>query len=141
MTKDDKDKPRFTLVPQKALLVVARIMTGGAKKYGDYNWKQDSGDGKDVARLLDAAGRHLNSHNMGERIDESGQPHLGHAICSLMMALEREMDAEGNIEDVKAKRDRLIANIEASMSYAVGEMVRMDGCPYPLSWGQRIWPF
>lgn len=95
MTKDDAQKPSFSLVPQVALLAVARIMTFGAAKYGRLNWKQpDDHPVPRPSRLLDAAQRHINAHLRGEAIDaDSGEPHLAHAAASIMMALELEAES------------------------------------------------
>jgi hypothetical protein len=87
-TKHDQGKPQFRLIPQHALLEVAKVMTFGAQKYEPNNWMMVQ-NGHD--RYIDAAQRHINAHLRGEMIDpESGFHHLSHAICSLMMA--QEMD-------------------------------------------------
>ena len=88
--KDDAGKPRWSLVPEQALEDVVKVLTYGARKYGDYNWREvDDGP----RRYYDASMRHLMAYRQGHWTDdESGLPHLAHAVASLLvvMALERE---------------------------------------------------
>lgn len=68
-----------------AYSAVSAVLTHGSKKYERGNWKL----GFEESRLLDAAVGHINSHLTGELLDkESNLPHLAHAMCSLMFALE-----------------------------------------------------
>lgn len=85
-SKYDSGKPLMGAVPPNALLVVARVLTFGAGKYGRGNWRHvDNAE----ARYMDAALRHINAYNRGEVADpESGESHLAHAVCSLMFMLE-----------------------------------------------------
>jgi hypothetical protein len=73
----------MSLLDSSWLLGVARVMTFGAKKYAEHNWKK----GISVSRLLDAAARHQAAFNDGENLDpESGESHLYHASCCLQFA-------------------------------------------------------
>ena len=88
--KDDSGKPRWSLVPEQDLGDVVKVLTYGARKYGDDNWRWVE-DGP--RRYYDAAMRHLMAYRQGHWTDdESGLPHLAHAMASLLfiMALERE---------------------------------------------------
>jgi len=86
-TKNDGGKTRMDLLPPKALEGIAKIFTFGAKKYNDYNYK--NGEGLDWDRPYAAMIRHLNAWNDGEDIDpESGQSHLYHAGCCIMMLID-----------------------------------------------------
>ena len=90
--KDDKGKPRFSLVPVSALRVIADVLTFGAKKYADDNWKHVP-DAK--ARYTDAMLRHVYAWQEGEVLDpESGLSHLGHAGCCILFLLWFELQAE-----------------------------------------------
>jgi hypothetical protein len=81
--KFDHGKARMSLLDSSWLLGVARVMTFGAKKYAEHNWKK----GISVSRLLDAAARHQAAFNDGENLDpESGESHLYHASCCLQFA-------------------------------------------------------
>jgi len=85
--KHDQGKPRTDLLPPRALLVVAMVLDYGAKKYAPGNWRKAKTRGRYVAAAL----RHLFSWMTGETHDpESGLPHLGHAVCSLLFVLEME---------------------------------------------------
>ena len=85
--KYDKDKPKMSLLPPKALKGIAEIMTYGSKKYNAHNYKK--GEGLDWDQMYSACMRHLNAWNDGEDTDpESGRPHLYHAGCCLMMLID-----------------------------------------------------
>lgn len=85
--KKDNDKPKMNLLPSNALLGIAKVMTYGAKKYNSYNYKL--GYGLDWDRIYSACQRHLTAWNAGEDLDkESGQPHLYHAGCCIMMLID-----------------------------------------------------
>jgi hypothetical protein len=84
--KFDAGKPRISLIPPKIIFRLAEIFTYGAEKYGDHNWKK----GLDPIRLYDAAMRHLLAWMDGESIDESGCPHLAHALWNVAIMIEME---------------------------------------------------
>lgn len=87
-TKHDQDKAPITLIGSDWIIGVAKILQFGAAKYGRHNWRQ----GITQSRLLDAAFRHLLAYSKGEDTDpESGQSHLLHASCCLMMAYETQL--------------------------------------------------
>lgn len=80
-TKFDNNKLRLELVPTEAVEGVTRVLENGAEKYGDYNWRQ----GMTWSRLIGATLRHFFAFIRGIDLDEeSGLPHLDHAICNLM---------------------------------------------------------
>ena len=84
--KHDADKPRWDLLPLGATEDVVKVLTFGAKKYAPDNWRYVD-DAQN--RYYAAAMRHLTSHRMGQRLDdESGLPHLAHAVCCLMFMTE-----------------------------------------------------
>ncbi len=88
--KDDDGKPRWDLLPFAEVEEVVKVLTYGARRYGDHNWRQVDNAPN---RYLAAALRHIAAHRQGARLDdESGLPHLAHAVASLLfiMALERE---------------------------------------------------
>lgn len=93
-TKHDDGKPRWTLVPWRAMESVVAVLEHGAKKYGDDNWRHVPNASR---RYVDAAARHIIAHMRGDELDrESGLPHLAHAVCSILFLLEnmRGPDAE-----------------------------------------------
>jgi hypothetical protein len=75
--------PLLTIAPA-ALATVAAVRAYGRKKY-------PSGSELKVsrARYIDATLRHIAAYLNGESTDpESGLPHLAHAACSLLLALQ-----------------------------------------------------
>lgn len=90
--KDDSEKLRTDLLPSAPLLAIAGVLTFGAKKYADHNWR----GGFKASRLIGAALRHILAYNDGEDKDpESGLSHLAHAGCCLMFLLEQEAKGTG----------------------------------------------
>lgn len=88
--KYDADKPRYDLVPVFGLEEVTQVLTFGAKKYDDENWRKVEPLFK---RYYSACLRHMESRRKGELIDpESGRHHLAHAICCLMFILEIDLE-------------------------------------------------
>ena len=82
-TKDDKGKPKITLLDTRFVEGMSKVMMYGlSKKYERDNWKKKM----DPERLLDAMLRHAFDIAQGELIDpESGLPHAFHIACNAMM--------------------------------------------------------
>jgi hypothetical protein len=79
--KDDADKIRVDLLDPLALEGLAAVLTFGAKKYADNNWR----GGISYSRLTGAMLRHLFAFLRGEDLDsESGLPHIDHLGCCWM---------------------------------------------------------
>jgi hypothetical protein len=90
--KFDDNKPAMDLLPPRALVAVAEILTYGAKKYERHNWRK----GMKWSRLFSAMLRHLCAFIGGEDYDpESTYPHLAHAACNALMLLEYFLNKEG----------------------------------------------
>jgi hypothetical protein len=90
--RKNRGKPRFDLIPPSWGLVLARILTFGARKYEDRNWEK----GLPIMETLASAERHLNKVKRGELIDaDSGEPNLGLAAWNALAAMEclRRIDA------------------------------------------------
>ena len=87
-SKFDNKKLRWDLLPLKPIEQVVRVLTKGANKYSDNNWKHvDNFEDRYYA----AAMRHITRWRMGFKRDkESGMPHLAHAICCLIFILWKE---------------------------------------------------
>lgn len=93
--KNDNGKPKLGLVPKSLIWAVGTILTFGADKYGDHNWRS----GLAWSRVYDALLRHLTAWWSGENLDkESGKSHLWHAACELAFLIEYE-EAKGGIDD------------------------------------------
>jgi len=86
--KDNKNKPRLSLIPKSALYALGDAMTYGEKKYDAHNWRK----GIPLSYLLDAALRHIQQFNDGENYDEESKAHhLGSAMANLAMAIEMHL--------------------------------------------------
>jgi hypothetical protein len=84
--KHDEGKPKMTFVlgMRRTLEGISRVMNFGARKYSKDNWRK--AEGEDIERYLDATIRHLVAHQSGEDLDdETGLPHIHHALTSLAM--------------------------------------------------------
>lgn len=91
--KYDTEKPKMNLLPPKAVLEVAKVLTFGAEKYDAENWRKlDNLQSRYTAGAL----RHIFAHMDGEQLDpETELSHLAHALCCLLFKLEIELeDAE-----------------------------------------------
>ena len=96
--KFDQDKVRMELLPVLPLEAVARVLTIGARKYDQDNWRK----GFDYSRTYGAAQRHLSDWYKGIDLDDdTSENHLAHAICNLMFLLEFEHSGKGNDDRIK----------------------------------------
>lgn len=79
--KDDNGKPRFDLIDPYFEEDIAKVLTMGASKYAENNWKLNT----DINRYISALQRHLNKIKQGEYIDdESLLQHTAHIACNAM---------------------------------------------------------
>ena len=82
--KNDIGKVRTDLLPIKALMGVADVLTYGAGKYKDRNWEK----GLNFSRVYGALLRHLFAWWDSEDYDpESGKLHLAHVATNAMFLL------------------------------------------------------
>jgi hypothetical protein len=97
--KFDSGKPRLELLPTAPIMAIGRVLTKGAIKYHDHNWR----NGFHWSRLLGAAFRHLFLWSSGEDKDpETGESHLAHAGCCILFLLEHEEKGLGEDDRFKA---------------------------------------
>lgn len=86
--KQDDNKVRMELLSPIALTEIAKVLTFGAKKYADHNWRK----GFAWSRLLGAAMRHLLAFLSGQDKDpETGLSHLAHLGATVIFLLEHEV--------------------------------------------------
>lgn len=91
--KADAGKPDMSLITYSMLEPAAKILKFGAAKYGVRNYRNPNPGFEN--RLIAATLRHLLSHTDGEVTDpESGEPHLAHALTSLMLIFDRRAHAK-----------------------------------------------
>lgn len=89
--KFDNGKLRYDLIPPSALHALASVLTFGAQKYGDNNWKKMPKD--ELYRTIGAAMRHMDAYRSGEKLDpESGLPHLYHLMANIAFLVELDND-------------------------------------------------
>ena len=87
--KFDSGKVRIDLLTvsmPNAVLAVGKVLTFGANKYSDDNWKKVPEANTRYSAALD---RHMNALHRGEEQDpETGLSHLAHAACCVLFMLE-----------------------------------------------------
>ena len=84
--KYDADKPRYELLPVGPIEETVKVLTAGAKKYDDHNWRKVD---RQRPRYYAAALRHIFAWWRGETHDpETGLHHLAHAMCCLIFLME-----------------------------------------------------
>lgn len=131
MNKDDKDKPRPSLVPPKIIWAITEVREFGCKKYKDpNNWRT-----VDMQRYWDAFLRHaLKAWLDPYAVDpESGLPHLWHAACNLAFIIELMW---GDKKDIQPD-DRSCKN--CGVEYRRGRAYPCSVCmrAYPDLWQKR----
>jgi hypothetical protein len=108
--KFDSAKPKMYLLPPKAIVEVSKVLTFGAEKYDEENWRKlDNLQNRYTGGAL----RHLFAHLEGELKDpETGYSHLAHAMCCLLFKLEIELE-----EEHQEERVRELIELERAKSY------------------------
>ena len=91
-------KPKMSDTPTIGLREMGKVFTGGAVKYGRFNWR----DHKVSATVYyDAAQRHIMAWFNGEDIDpESGISHLAHVMACCNIILDAQ--EKGMLNDNRA---------------------------------------
>lgn len=92
-------KVNFSLLPLCTLEDEIRVWMYGQEKYAAWNWAK----GMDWSIPFACAMRHLMQWQAGEDIDEeSGLPHIAHAMCNLrMLTLYNKTFPEGDDREEK----------------------------------------
>jgi hypothetical protein len=117
---------RTDLLPPAAVLAVARVLKGGAAKYGDRNWR------------LIGVREHLNhalTHAYKYLAGDAEEPHLHNAACRLMMALEIELVGMDRPDEFpRLAAEPTLAELEAAVKTATdawwGEEGGRDICKH-----------
>jgi hypothetical protein len=90
--KHDADKNPLHLIPPEAVFALGEVLKYGANKYGDRNWERGMAWSRPYAALL----RHLFAWWGGQHRDqESGLPHLWHALACLVFLVTYEAKGGG----------------------------------------------
>ena len=86
--KYDDDKLRYDLIPIESLEGLAEVLTYGAKKYDDNNWKYVP-----VHKYEAALWRHYIAWKKGEKEDnESKLHHLKHCLANISFLLYNDIN-------------------------------------------------
>ena len=84
MKKGDRlnqGKPKWSLVPQSALIPMVQVLEYGATKYDPFNWQK----GLSITETCESLKRHLDAFMEGEDDDpESTLSHIGHIQCNAL---------------------------------------------------------
>jgi hypothetical protein len=92
--KFDEHKARIDLIPPQAIKDIAAVLTHGAGKYSDHNWRDNGGLA--YSRVYAAAQRHMLAFWDGESLDEeTGMSHLAHAACCIVFLMSFETEDNG----------------------------------------------
>ena len=92
-------KPRLDLVPWAEIEAIAQVLTYGAAKYDDNNWRRGSRWGRYFAALC----RHAFAWWGGEDRDpETGLSHLAHAGCCLLFLMAYQRNRWGTDDRFRA---------------------------------------
>lgn len=92
--KFDTGKLRWDLLPYDAVEDIVAVLTFGARKYDDDNWKYVT---PAKPRYFAATMRHLVAWFGGEKLDkETGINHLAHAACCILFLLwgDKKVESE-----------------------------------------------
>ena len=65
----NKNKPKWSLVPQSALFPMVEVLEFGATKYEPFNWMK----GLSVKEICESLKRHLDSFMEGEDSDKESE--------------------------------------------------------------------
>lgn len=91
--KNDREKPRYDLIPVEPLKLVAEVYTLGANKYADRNWE----NGMDWHRMYRALLSHAIAFWSGESRDkDGGQHHLASTVFCALALMEYELKGLGD---------------------------------------------
>ena len=86
--KFDGEKPRYELLSPFAIEAMVRVLSNGARKYGDHNWRA----GITFSRIIGALNRHIAAIERGEDYDVGpggdGELHSAHILCEAMFLTE-----------------------------------------------------
>lgn len=95
--KHDEFKSRLDLLPPDAIEFIGYVLRHGALTYAPGNWRKCKDPGRYVAATL----RHIMKHMKGDFLDkDSHLPHLAHAVCSALFALDLILRGEQNTYDM-----------------------------------------
>lgn len=129
----NEGKTRYDLLPPFAIEQFARVLTAGAKKYSDNNWKLGMGWRKVIASMK----RHIAKFEIGEDFDEeTGLLHMAHVMCNASFLLEYyKIFPQGDDRDVLfLKRPKIGLDIDEVLADWVLHWTTHHGQIIPENW-------
>lgn len=79
--RHNEGKPKWSLVPQSALIPMVQVLEFGANKYAPLNWQK----GLSIREICESLKRHLDKFMEGEDFDEDSKlSHIGHIQCNAL---------------------------------------------------------
>lgn len=104
-------KLKWSYVYWPAIEPMVRVLMFGAQKYAPDNWKK----GLPMTEIMESCLRHIFAFLQGEDRDpESGEHHLGHAMCNIMFALYMYMQRPDMDDRVIAREKQLELEFDES---------------------------
>lgn len=98
----DTDKLRMDLLPVEWMVELSNVLTEGAKKYDDNNWRK----GMDWSRCIGSLYRHLTKWQSGITFDTETQcHHLAHVAWNALALMVYQMEGLGK-DDRQVNRYR-----------------------------------
>lgn len=99
-------KTKLSDTPTIGIQKMGRVFTGGAEKYGRFNWRDHT---VSATVYYDAAQRHIMAWFNGEDMDpESGEPHLAHVMACCNILLDAQEKGKLNDNRAKTGKGRLV---------------------------------
>jgi len=110
--KQDQGKDRWDLLPYSAVEQVVKVLSFGANKYGDENWKKvENLDQRYFAASMRHEMKYKHSVDRDDaNDDESGLHHLAHKICCDLFRLENELQKKNLLDKAPANDYNSTAN-------------------------------
>jgi len=93
-----KGKPRYDLIPPRALKRVADLYTKGAEHYGDRNWEKGMKFSRFFASLL----RHAYQFSMGE----TDEDHLAAVVFNALAIMHFQETYRYDLEDIPVGNEK-----------------------------------
>lgn len=123
--KHDQGKIRMDLLDPEVMKLMAKVLTFGADKYGDHNWRK----GIKHSRLYSAVQRHLHAYWGGENFDiESGIEHLAHAMCGIMMMLAMPSKDDRYVKDLFADGVWTPSKVQPMVGETIRPTITYNNC-------------
>lgn len=124
-------KLRVDLIPDRALMEVAKVFTFGAEKYDDNNWRKGMPWSKCIASLE----RHLKAFkNRKDFDDESGLLHLAHLVTNGLFLLEYYNIYPQGDDRVRMPDFRIALDVDDVVADFVGGFMKKTKSKEPRSW-------